>query len=574
MEFVKKIFELDKNDLRAGGKGASLGELAKMNILVPDGFVILSGAFEAFLRESNIKDEIRDILLSVERHDRQSVLHASSRIAGLIAAAQVPAALRREIEAAFAALGADYVAVRSSATVEDSAAAAWAGQFESYLQVAKPDLIQSVKKCWGAAFGPRALAYQYRGDHENSDIGMAVVVQKMVQSEVSGVAFSANPARDDGNSEIVIEACAGFGEALVSGQITPDRYLVVKEPLHIRKKNIHKQEKMLVCEAGENRWQNTPEDLIFRQKLSDAEIINLSKAVLAIESHYGFPVDVEWAVENGRIFIVQCRPITTRPRAKKEKYVWSNFNMAEVLPGINPPLVTSFLIGIFNPAAGRMFGIKSGVPIMRDIKGRLYLNLTVLEKRMAEIIKNDNFSITNFFGGNQKNRAHVPVFSWRAKIGLGVFGLKMLVSSFLYQRRFGKNLGTMESRADLFRQRAFAEERLEGLIALQREIFDFLNTMLKYAFKAMVYPFSAYFLFLSITQKWLKSAGNKEAHLLLATGREELQLVRAFHELWNLSRKIKKARPYLSVLCALVRRKRPNRCCGLRRKFTSGTKIF
>lgn len=289
MELLRDLSKLDKKDANiAGGKGASLGEMTKAGISVPGGFVILSNAFEKFLEDTDLNVEIDAILDSVNHEEIHTVEGASEKIKALILQAEMPQDITFEVRKFFKKLNSKYVAVRSSATAEDSEGAAWAGQLESYLNTTEETLLENVKRCWASLFTPRAIFYRFEKDLHKQKISVAVVVQKMVESEKSGIAFSVHPVTQDKN-QLIIEAGFGLGEVIVSGQITPDSYVVEKQPRRIIDRNIQTQKSIL----------------------SDKEILELSELVLKIEKHFGFPCDIEWAFEKDNIFIVQSRPITT-----------------------------------------------------------------------------------------------------------------------------------------------------------------------------------------------------------------------------------------------------------------------
>jgi len=310
MEIVRSFNKLGKEDVAiAGGKGASLGEMTRSGIPVPEGFVILSNAFDRFIEETDLNVEIDTILHKVKQDDINTIESASEKIQSLILNAKMPKSLRDEITRDYKKLGSKYVAVRSSATAEDSASAAWAGQLDSYLNTIEKSLLENVKKCWASLFTPRAIFYRIEKGLHKEKVSVAVVVQKMIESEVSGIAFSVHPVTQDKN-QIIIEAGYGLGEAIVSGQITPDSYVVEKSPRRIIDKNITKQEKGLFkLEKGGNEWKSVKDGNT--QKLNDKEILELSELILKIEKHYGFPCDIEFAKEKGKFYIVQSRPITT-----------------------------------------------------------------------------------------------------------------------------------------------------------------------------------------------------------------------------------------------------------------------
>lgn len=312
MKFSQVFSQLTKQDVtKAGGKGASLGEMTQAGIPVPPGFVILSEAFEQFLEETDLGVEIDTTLHTVDTQAMHTVEHASERIQKMILEAKMPDDIKGDIQKHFETLGAEYVAVRSSATAEDSANAAWAGQLDSFLNTTKVTLLENVQRCWASLFTPRAIFYRFEQGLHASKISVAVVVQKMVESEVSGIAFSVHPVTEDRN-QLIIEAGYGLGEAIVSGQITPDSYVVEKSPRRIIDKNIVKQERGIYrAVQTANEWREIEIQKQEQSKLSDEQILELSEIIITIENHYDFPCDIEWAYADGKFFIVQSRPITT-----------------------------------------------------------------------------------------------------------------------------------------------------------------------------------------------------------------------------------------------------------------------
>jgi pyruvate,water dikinase len=312
MELVEDFKKIDKNDVNlAGGKGASLGEMTRAGIPVPPGFVILSTAFEKFLEKTDLNVEIDAALETVNHKEMHTVENASEKIQTLISSAEIPKDIAEEIQKFFKDLNTKYVAIRSSATAEDSASAAWAGQLESYLNTTEGNLLENVKKCWASLFTPRAIFYRFEKNLHKQAISVAVVVQKMVKSEMSGIAFSVHPVTKDFN-QMIIEACFGLGEAIVSGQITPDSYVVEKNPRNILDVNVEKQGRGLFgVITGGNEWQEIKEPKASSQVLTKVQILELADVVLKIEKHYGKPQDIEWAFAENNFYILQSRPITT-----------------------------------------------------------------------------------------------------------------------------------------------------------------------------------------------------------------------------------------------------------------------
>ena len=295
----------------AGGKGASLGEMTQAGIPVPEGFVVLSSTFDHFLQETDLTQEIETILKNVDHKAIHTVESASEKVRGLIEAQEIPEDIANEVVEAFKILRAEFVAVRSSATAEDGAEHAWAGQLDSFLNTTEKNLLENVKKCWSSLFTPRAIFYRFEKELHGTQISVAVVVQKMIQSEASGIAFSVHPITEDRN-QLIVEAGYGLGEAIVSGAITPDSYVVEKEPRKIIDTNVNTQKRGIFKKAdGGNEWKELSEPKASSQVLNEKEILELADLVMKIEKHYGFPCDIEWAYENERFYITQSRPITT-----------------------------------------------------------------------------------------------------------------------------------------------------------------------------------------------------------------------------------------------------------------------
>ena len=203
------------------------------------------------------------------------------------------------------------VAVRSSATAEDSTQASWAGELETYLNTTEKTLLGRVKQCWSSLFTPRAIFYRNEQGMRKSRVSVAVVIQTMVQSEISGITFTVHPVTKDRN-QMIIEAGYGLGEAIVSGQITPDSYVVGKRNLDLLDINVAEQKRMLIKKgASGNAWQPEPKTRQHSQKLTGKQIIELANICIRIEKYYRKPQDIEWAFAKGKFYITQSRPITT-----------------------------------------------------------------------------------------------------------------------------------------------------------------------------------------------------------------------------------------------------------------------
>ena len=312
MKFLKPFKELGyKNVDIAGGKGASLGEMLGAGIPVPDGFVVLASTFDRFVEETDINIEIDAQLDKVNKNDVSTVDEASRVIQALILKRKMPKDIGDEILKQYKAQKLDLVAVRSSATAEDSSDASWAGELDSFLMVTEKNLLDCVKKCWASLFTPRAIFYRIEKGMSETKVSVAVVVQKMVNSEVSGITFTVHPVTQDKN-QMIIEAGYGLGEAIVGGLITPDAYVVDKVSKDIIDINVAVQEIKIVRDAkGLTKEDKTNKDEYESQKLNGKEVLELAEICKNIEKHYKFPCDIEWAREKGKFYIVQSRPITT-----------------------------------------------------------------------------------------------------------------------------------------------------------------------------------------------------------------------------------------------------------------------
>jgi pyruvate,water dikinase len=327
--------DISKEDVPiVGGKGANLGEMTKANIPVPPGFVVSVDAYFDFLKKSDIIDEIQTLLESLDIEDTKQLQRVSAVIKQMFLDSAIMPELADKIKLAYKQLGEGLVAVRSSATAEDLPEASFAGQQSTYLNIEGPDeVVNAVLRCWASLFEPRAIYYRVQQGFDHFKVGIAVPVQRMIASVTSGVMFTVEPVTSN-TKEIVIEAIYGLGEGLVSGEVTPDLYIVDKEKLSIISKRISKQKNQLARNPGNNgkdinTWQLIDKSLQEKAKLSDEEIIELAKIGKQIEDHYQFPQDIEWAKENGKYFIVQTRPVTTIKEAVEEE------------PEINAPVLLS-----------------------------------------------------------------------------------------------------------------------------------------------------------------------------------------------------------------------------------------
>lgn len=304
----------EENSAVVGGKGANLAEIANADVPVPPGFTVTSTAYFNFLNDSGANDKIRVLITPLDVNNTRQLDEISAGIQQLILNTPMPLNVAKDIQAAYEKMDKGLVAVRSSATAEDLPEASFAGQQRSYLNVSgDQDVVGAVQKCWASLFTPRAIFYREENHFDQLKVGIAVVVQRMVQAEASGIMFTVQPEKCD-DSSIVIEAAHGLGEPVASGEITPDHYIVSKPSLQIIQKQIKPQQWKLVKDKG--RVDLGPGEQA-EQKIDDNDIRAIAKMGKELEEHYQSPQDVEWAKEAGQIFIVQTRPITTIAKVKK-----------------------------------------------------------------------------------------------------------------------------------------------------------------------------------------------------------------------------------------------------------------
>jgi len=336
--FIKWFSELNKNSGSvAGGKGANLAEIYNFKIPVPPGFVITAQAYDYFIKSARLNEKISELLDKISYEDTEQLDKVTREIREIIENSQFPENMKDEILEAYENLSAEdsesknkkaddlieksanqpFVAVRSSATTEDLAEASFAGQQETFLNVRGSDeLLKNIKKCFASLFTSRATYYRNKKGFKHEQASLAVVIQKMIDSDKSGVVFSKDPSTKKDN--VIIEAVWGLGEGIVSGQITPDRYVVSQnktEDFEILEKVIAKKKVAVIRgPKGGKETIKLKEEKSEQQVLKEYEIRRLAEIALKLEDHYKKPQDIEFAIQSENIYIVQTRPITTMER--------------------------------------------------------------------------------------------------------------------------------------------------------------------------------------------------------------------------------------------------------------------
>ncbi|MDR9430967.1 MAG: PEP/pyruvate-binding domain-containing protein, partial [Natronomonas sp.] len=305
--------EIRSDDIGSvGGKGASLGEMTAAGLPVPPGFVVTAGTYRAFIEETGIDEELFDAV-EIDSDDSEALSGAEAKAEELILETEIPGSVREDILAAYDDLddGEAFVAVRSSATAEDLPSASFAGQQETFLNITRDDLIERIKQCWASLFTQRAIYYRNEQGFDHDIVDIAVVVQRMVEADKSGVMFTSHPST--GKPKIIIEAAWGLGEAVVSGAVSPDNYVIDRETGETVETTVADKKLMMLKdeETGETVERAVPDDKRNARVLADEELAKLVELGERAETHYDEPQDVEWAIVGDEVFMLQSRPITT-----------------------------------------------------------------------------------------------------------------------------------------------------------------------------------------------------------------------------------------------------------------------
>lgn len=337
--------DISKHDISlVGGKGANLGEMANSGFPVPNGFAVTTESYDLFIERNKIADRINELVKQVDVNDSDALQAMSEKVQRIVANGEVPPEVAAEVIKGYKKLSGLFksalVAVRSSATAEDLPGMSFAGQQATYLNIkGHNNLLVAVRDCWASLFTARAIFYRAQNKIPTEKVKISVIVQKMVQSDVSGVMFTINPVNND-KDRIIVDAVWGLGEMIVQGAVIPDHYVVQKETFAILSKEISDQKVQLIKNGERTEEREVPISWRDKQKITDDEIIKLAKIGQGLQDHYYFPQDIEWAKEGKNLFIVQTRPVTTikeQSKTTKEGYKTTDLpilNGAGASPGI------------------------------------------------------------------------------------------------------------------------------------------------------------------------------------------------------------------------------------------------
>jgi pyruvate,water dikinase len=327
--------DIDKHDLPlVGGKGANLGEMTQAGFPVPNGFAVTVESYDRFIEDNDFQEYLNDVMKDTDVKDPESLQSASNKVHRKIMSGKIPDEVAHETIKAYKKLSGRLkkalVAVRSSATAEDLPGASFAGQQATFLNIkGEASLLESVKECWASLFTARAIFYREENKIKHDKVKISVIVQIMVQSEVSGVMFSIDPVTND-KERIIVESVWGLGEMIVQGSVVPDTYVVQKETFAILSKEISDQKVQLIRKGEKTEEREVPAKIRDKQKITNEEIVALAKLADRLQKHYYFPQDIEWAKEGGKLFITQTRPVTTTGNmAKTQSNVSADYKTAD-----------------------------------------------------------------------------------------------------------------------------------------------------------------------------------------------------------------------------------------------------
>jgi len=373
------ILYIDKTAI--GPKALSLIRLSQIGLKVPAGFCITAAAFREHMEQNNLSGRVTAAVHELAKTSPQAKERLLSALRQAITQAPIAETIRQEIKEHYLVLGADYVAVRSSGTAEDLPGHSFAGQYDTYLGVADlAGCIEAIKKCWASLWTLRAYEYRERNGFDHLSINMAVIVQSLIKADTSGVMFTVDPVKNS-RSSIVIEACFGLGETLVSGKVTPDRFVVSKKRIKLISRTI--SEKKIERTIGRNgliEEKNIPNERSSVCCLDKKLAVKLAKYGHKIETELGGPQDIEWAICSGKIFLLQSRPITALPPEKswEDRQIWCCIPAREVMPDVVTPMSLAVIDAVLSNFIAPFFHLfcmdRGDQPIYGLVAGRLYFN--------------------------------------------------------------------------------------------------------------------------------------------------------------------------------------------------------
>jgi prodigiosin/undecylprodigiosin synthetase len=526
-----------------GGKGSRLNELIRQGLPVPPGFCVSTGTFEHFLAETGLESQVADA-------DRGSAR-------AMITAAKFPASIAAAILDAYADLGRPRVAVRSSAAGEDAAEQSYAGQHDTMLDVAgEAEVLEAVKACWASLWSERAAAYRAAGAGNAG--GMAVVVQQMIPAEVSGVLFTTDPVSGRPH-RLVIEACQGLGEGLVSGRVSSDSFVIDDRSMDVVEENVrYKVTRYTTVAPGKIAMAKVDQAARNAPCLTGAQLRELAELAISIRDHAGREQDIEWSLANGRLWILQARPVTTKaigvgaespylePQldAVEQGTLWSRMDIGEIFVGTMTPLGLSFarhhqqhVHGDCATAVGAR-DVGDYVGYMGYLQGHVYLNVSYTAYILSQCLPTrDQHHFTSRFASEE-----VSLADYRNPFGMFPAGNRETAQ---WIRVTTRELVHMKRRATEMTDARLKEfdrvRRIDFTRLSRRELHAELNRYLVHYHDMHVgympyyiNAFSAYGLLVELCGRWLPDAGENLQNRI-KTDMSNLRTVATAREMWQLA---------------------------------------
>lgn len=545
----------DTDAAATGAKALSLARMYRIGLSVPAGFCVTAAAYSEHLSNRKIMPKLETALERLAETEAESRGDILSGIRQAIIEPSLSVELREEIESHYSMLGAERVAVRSSATAEDLPGHSFAGLYDTYLGAADlDDCIEAIKKCWASLWTERAYEYRQKNGIDYLKINMAVIVQSLVLADASGVLFTADPVTGR-SDQLIIEACFGLGNTLVSSRVTPDRFVLNKRNLKVVSKTIsEKKIKSVVDEHGLLKEQILPADRAPTLSIDKSTARKLAKLVRKIEAEFGCPQDIEWAVCSGDIFFLQSRPITTLPaeKTREDRQVWTSLNVGEVVPDVTTPVTWSMVQVLLDHLFEQISGLISinlgDNPLYGLIAGRLYFNINTgigLFKNFLPRLQHYDYDLNKVFGGEQGRMyelgrldiqdADIPDLEFSAVktiLKLPVSFYRIVSHNLKRGELFVADMRSKNERLQNLDVVAMSEEKLLAhSAALTTDGIEFARGILYITTGLIAFPCLH-----KVCSKWLGDKDGAIANKLLA-GVGDMDSAEAGHDLWQLAKK-------------------------------------
>lgn len=556
---LKDISDISKD--KVGPKAYNLGRLATLDFNVPDGFCITAVVYREYIKKSLVFEKItrnvQDMSTMPDSKKRRLLQDLREEIVRM----ELEPDLKDEIAAHYNRLGDALVVVRSSAASEDLPGHSFAGQHGSYFARGLEECLEHIKHCWASLWWDRAFFYRERNGFDHVETEMSVIVQMLVPAESAGVIFTANPLTNE-EHEIIIEACYGLGESLVSGKVTPDSYIILKDNLDVLDRKVAaKTTEVAVCQDDGGityiRERKIDESRAKGEVINPDKARRLARMALEIENVFAAPQDIEWAYIGDDVYVLQARAVTTIGRktvAQKEdltyedRQVWSNVNSGEVVPDVMTPatwtLGKRLGAGLFDVIFGK-FGLELGENLMfQRIAGRLYFNLNTLISGMSKIPGMNRINLTDALGGqqdkmlrseiSQMTEEDIPDLRYskaRAVISLPLFLIWMLSHG---PKRGYKYISRINSRIDTLKETATTD-------MTDRELAEYADSLLTEAIKdgleVVSFGLTAVFFFDRLNTLCVRSFGDENRVMAnrLISGLGGMVSAEAGLDLWRLA---------------------------------------